>query len=100
MKQIFSSIFFLLLAFAFKGQIYSVTTIAGNGTQGFVNGPCISTAQLNFPYGLAFDGDSVIYFSDAANHSIRKVSGITGLVSTIAGNGTSGLVNGIGSAAR
>ncbi|HXB41138.1 MAG TPA: T9SS type A sorting domain-containing protein [Bacteroidia bacterium] len=83
-----------------KAQNYFVSTVAGNGTQGLVDGPRVTTAELNWPYGLAYDGDSVVYFSDGANHCIRKISTVTNLVTTIAGSSTSGLQDGIGTAAK
>jgi hypothetical protein len=65
-----------------------------------VDGAATTTAELYWPYGLTYDGDSVVYFSDSFNHSIRKLNVNTHQVTTIAGNGTSGLVDGVGSAAR
>jgi len=99
MKKIllFISIYpFVLL----NAQNYIVSTVAGTGAQGLVDGPRTTVAQLNYPYGLAYDGDSVIYFADGFNHAVRKVSLQTNLVTTIAGNGTPGLQDGIGAAAR
>lgn len=96
-------ILFLPLAvacfFSSKAQ-YLVSTVGGNGTQGLVDGPATTVAELYWPYGLTFDGDSVIYFSDGANHCVRKISANTGKITTIAGNGTPALVDGIGAAAR
>jgi len=92
---------FLLFPFALiYSQNYMVSTVAGTGAQGLVDGPRTTVAQLYYPYGLAYDGDSVIYFADGFNHAIRKVSLQTNLVTTIAGNGTIGLQDGIGAAAR
>jgi hypothetical protein len=66
-----------------------LTTIAGNGTQGYSgdNGPAIS-AQLANPSGIAVDSAGNVYFSDAGNQNIRKIS--KGVITTVAGNGTTG----------
>jgi uncharacterized protein (TIGR03437 family) len=66
-----------------------ITTVAGNGTMGYSgdNGPATS-AQLDAPYGVAVDSAGNLYIADSANNVIRKVSG--GVITTIAGNGTSG----------
>src|ERR1035437_6563051 len=67
-----------------------ITTVAGNGTQGFSgdNGPATS-AQLGFPEGLAVDSAGSLYIADQENNRIRKVS--NGVITTVAGGGTSGL---------
>ena len=74
-----------------------VTTVAGNGQAGAVDGPALSAAIRN-PAGLAIVGDGLI-FADFGSHSIRKLSG--GKVTTIAGsNGAKGFKDGFGSNAR
>jgi trimeric autotransporter adhesin len=67
-----------------------ITTIAGNGTQGYSGdeGPAIS-ASLNSPAGLAVDASGNVHIADEANNVIRKVS-VSGLITTVAGNGRSG----------
>jgi serine/threonine protein kinase, bacterial len=69
-----------------------VTTIAGNGA-GFSNGPD-STAQFNTPFGLALDNTGHIYVADQLNSCIRKIDTTVNYVSTFAGTGTSGFLNG------
>jgi uncharacterized protein (TIGR03437 family) len=66
-----------------------VTLVAGNGTPGFSgdDGPPTG-AQLNGPSGVAVDSAGNLYIADTNNQSIRKVSG--GLITTMAGNQTSG----------
>ena len=52
-----------------------LTTIAGTGTAGSLgdNGPA-TTAQLNFPLGVAVDSSNNVYIADNSNHNIRKVT--------------------------
>lgn len=81
------------------GQTYTtVETYSGTGIAGLANGALLS-AQYETPYSLCYDGATgTIYVADAYNHSIRKIVG--GVVSTLAGNGTQGDVDGVGTAAR
>jgi uncharacterized protein (TIGR03437 family) len=66
-----------------------ITTVAGNGTQGFSGdrGPAIR-AHLNTPEGVAIDSDGNLYIADTDNGVIRKVS--NGIITTVAGNGEYG----------
>ncbi len=68
-----------------------INTIAGTGTAGY-NGDNIpaTSAQLNAPTFIISDKNNNIYFSDVVNNRIRKINTITGIITTIAGNGTSG----------
>jgi hypothetical protein len=66
-----------------------ITTVVGNGT-GTYGGdgvPAVS-AQLN-PWDICFDAVGNLYIDDYSNQRIRKVD-LTGIVNTVAGNGTSG----------
>ncbi|MFN8672159.1 MAG: hypothetical protein U0457_08800 [Candidatus Sericytochromatia bacterium] len=66
----------------------TITTIAGNGLAGFSgdNKQAIS-ASLNNPVEVIFDKSDNMYISDSNNNRIRKVDKITGIITTIAGNG-------------
>ena len=68
-----------------------ITTVAGTGVTGTSadGGPAVST-KLNGPDGLYIASNGDIYIADAASHRIRKVSAATGIISTVAGNGTNG----------
>ncbi len=76
---------FLLCAAAATAQQYTISTIAGNGTAGFVDGNALG-AQLNSPTGIAVDSTGKVYIADSSNHRIRLLSG--GTLSTVAGSGT------------
>ena len=68
-----------------------ITTVAGSGTLGFAgDGNAANLARLNNPIGVTVDGNGNIYIADANNHRIRKVTASTGVISTIAGDGTLG----------
>ena len=65
-----------------------ITTVAGNGTQGFSgDGGPATAAQLNRPRAVYVDVAGNIYIGDTFNFCIRKVDAATGLISTIAGIG-------------
>jgi sugar lactone lactonase YvrE len=68
----------------------NITTAAGNGTGGYAGdgGPATS-AELNYPEGVAMDASGNLYIADTDNESTRKVSS-AGIITTIAGNGTGG----------
>jgi len=68
-----------------------ITTVAGNGTDDY-NGDDIeaTSAMLDTPKGVAVDALGNIYIADTNNHRIRKVDASTGIITTVAGNGTVG----------
>ncbi len=68
-----------------------VTTIAGNGTQGYAgdNGPALS-ASIDTPTGLAVDVGNNLYLADTHNHRIRRVDAVTGIITTVVGTGQAG----------
>jgi mucin-19 len=67
-----------------------ISTIAGDGTTGFGGdgGPATS-AQLSTVTGIAIDGSHNIFIADHGNDRIRMVNA-AGIITTIAGNGTTG----------
>ena len=74
-----------------------VTTIAGTGENGYLNGPALS-AKFNHPVDVAVLRDGTIYVTDGVNRRIRKISG--GQVTNFAGDGSLGIINGKGEAAQ
>jgi hypothetical protein len=64
-----------------------ITTVAGNGTSGFAgDGGPATAARLANPAALMLDSSGNLYLED--NFRIRKISAITGTISTVAGNGS------------
>lgn len=67
-----------------------ISTFAGTGTAGFSgDGGAATAAKLNNPTGLVADAAGNIFIADNDNQRIRKVN-TSGIISTVAGNGTSG----------
>ena len=66
-----------------------ITTFAGTGADGFGGdgGPATS-AVLGLPWGLAFDSAGDLYFADIQNNRIRCINAQTGIITTVAGNGS------------
>ena len=69
----------------------TVTTVAGNGNCCFSgDGGAATSALLDQPSGVAVDAAGSLYISDFYNNRIRKVTS-DGTITTVAGNGSSGL---------
>jgi len=68
-----------------------ITTVAGSGTPGFSGDGGVATkASLNFPSAVAVDTDGNLFISDSSNGRIRRVDFKSGVITTVAGNGTNG----------
>ena len=77
----------LFVAFSLGSRAQVITTIAGNGSFGYLgDGVPATTTALNRPVGVAIDAVGNVYFADRNNHRIRKVN-TSGIISTIAGSG-------------
>ena len=75
-----------------------IITIAGNGSLGkTADGGQAVLASLDYPMGVASDANGNIYFAENFANKIRKVS-TTGILTTVAGNGTGGFSGDGGSA--
>ena len=77
-----------------------ITTVAGNGAPGSPanvgdGGPATS-AELNQPEGVTVDASGNLYIADTFNHRIRRVDAVSGIITTVAGNGTTDPVTGVG----
>ena len=70
----------------------------GQHRGGYLDGPG-NVAQFNKPTDIAFDTAGNLFVLDSGNLRIRKITP-EGVVSTVAGDGTSGTTNGDGTKAR
>lgn len=75
----------------------AVTTLAGNGSPGYVDG-IGRAAQFNGPVGIAVDDAGIVYVADTYNDRIRRIAQ-DGTVTTLAGTGKPNLFDGPGTAA-
>ncbi len=68
-----------------------VTTYAGNGTIGYSGdgGPALS-AMIAKPSSLCMDTCDNMYFADEDNQVVRRIDAASGIITTVAGNGTAG----------
>ena len=84
--------------------IRSITTtglvldVAGSGGEGFADGPR-AQAQFSSPNAVTVGPDGTVYVADAGNLRIRAISP-AGIVSTLAGSGEAGYLDGVGEAAQ
>jgi sugar lactone lactonase YvrE len=68
----------------------TINTIAGDTTYGYTgDGGPATAARLGAAWGMACDKDNNLFFADLPNYVIREISS-TGIITTVAGNGTQG----------
>ncbi len=68
-----------------------INTVAGTTDYIYQGDGGLATASPIFlPGGVALDGAGNIYLSDTLNDRVRRVDAVTGLITTVAGNGTIG----------
>ncbi len=91
----------------FLSGSWAGSIVAGSGTAGYFDGPAKS-AKFSLPWGMSIDGANNLYIAGNGaaggglsnpDQSIRYIDALSYEVSTFAGSGTSGNVNGIGKAA-
>jgi trimeric autotransporter adhesin len=69
----------------------NIATFAGYGAPGYSGDGGVSTSgQLSSPSDVAIDPSGNIYIADTGNAVIRLVTASTGVISTVAGNNTTG----------
>ncbi len=71
-----------------------IETVAGGGTGGLGDGGPATSAVLTYPRGVAVALNGDIYIADTTSSRIRKVTVATGLITTVAGGGNTGLGDG------
>jgi DNA-binding beta-propeller fold protein YncE len=81
-------------------QTRRTTIVAGNGQRGYAgDGGLATAAALNLPHEIQFDAAGHLYIAERDSHVVRKVEAKTGIISTLAGNGTPGFAGDGGPAA-
>jgi hypothetical protein len=67
-----------------------ISIMAGTGKAGFSgDGGLATQAEINLPRHVVVDRAGNVFFSDANNHRVRKVS-VEGMIATVAGSGPAG----------
>ncbi len=67
-----------------------ITTVVGTGAYGFSgDGGAATAANINRPNNVIVDAANNLYLAELYNNRVRKVTS-SGIISTIAGNGTAG----------
>lgn len=75
------------------------TSLVAGSTRGFADGVG-AAAQFDTPWGLALSPDgTTLYVADRGDHHIRAIDLATSTVTTLAGSGRAGYLEGIGTAA-
>ena len=77
---------------ALTGIITTVAGIGGSIDDGSFSGDggLATAANLNGPLGLALDATGNLFIADFLNSRIRRVDHVTGIITTVAGNGNFG----------
>ena len=81
-------------------SVYAGGGPIGNLAGSFADGASTTTARFNRPLGMALHSDGRLFIADTENHRIRVISADGATVSTYAGNGNPGLVDGDADAAE
>ena len=69
----------------------TITTIVGTGSEKFSgDGGPAPKANLSMPYSIALDSDGNLYVVDTGNRRVRRIDASTGIITTVAGNGSYG----------
>jgi sugar lactone lactonase YvrE len=76
-----------------KAKVLTVSTLAGNGTAGLLNGTGAAT-EFNQASDLAISSSGDLYVGDWLNNVVRKIVLNSSVVTTFAGTGSPGFLNG------
>jgi sugar lactone lactonase YvrE len=66
----------------------NITTLAGNGTAGYIDNVAATSGELSNPSSVALDSAGNLYIADSYNCLIREVTAATGTITTVAGTTT------------
>lgn len=86
-------------------RIYQFTssgtrTVLAGGTRGFLDGTGTGARfDPDEESGVVMGADGILYMADHKNHAVRAIT-TAGVTTTLAGNGSDGYADGVGSAAR
>ena len=79
----------------------TITTVAGTGEPGWSgDGGPATAAKLHEPYEVRFDPAGNVFWVERLSHTVRKLDRKTGIVTTVAGNGSAGFSGDGGPATR
>ena len=81
-------------------SVYAGGGLIGRTFGSFADGASTTTARFSQPLGMALHSDGRLFIADTANHRIRVISADGATVSTYAGNGNPGLLDGDADAAE
>ena len=69
----------------------AITTVAGTGRAEFSgDGGPAHAASLSMPYSITLDREGNLYVVDTGNYRVRRIDATTGIITTVAGNGSYG----------
>ncbi|MBC8549579.1 MAG: hypothetical protein H8D23_08000 [Candidatus Brocadiales bacterium] len=85
-------VFIVILVLPVISYAQTRTVVAGDGTFGFSgDGGLATDAQIaNSTWTVTIDNSGNLFIADQGNHRIRRVDAITGIITTVAGDGGSG----------
>lgn len=70
----------------------TIEVVAGTGRPGYTgDGKAGAQARLSQPAGVAVDAHDNVYIADSSNNVIRRVDGVDGVITTVAGDYAAGL---------
>jgi sugar lactone lactonase YvrE len=68
----------------------ALSTVAGNGTPGYLDAVAGGVAQLRLPSGVAVDDKHNLFIADTGNNVVRELSASDKVLRTVAGSGKAG----------